>query len=652
MSFYVKDTTWKPATDLYVLSGAQWKQVTEGYVLNSGSWQKFWQLAPSPTYLYNIYSIPSSGGYTTNTSSNTAGTVSAAGVEVTLLTAASAGYTIDYITADNSASINGLTITIQQSGTTSVSAVYTLLSYELNMYTVGDGSGITSPAADSNPHTFYYTNALTLSAGPSTGSKFTTWTLDGASVASLTSNPIIFPMPANNVAASATFELITSNIFSYAVPSSGGSISVDPGPDAPGGKWYYTTDVTFTATPSSGWSFDYFLLDESNIGSTNPSDPYGVGDGHSVSAVFTPDPITAVTFNPLTSGTYNAEDYKTVVVTQDDGAPATNYQWYSWNGSSYLALTGQNSNTYTIGTGYPYGTPDGDVYYFGVKLTNAAGTYPTGEGVYFEWAIIVPAPTVSITTNGTGTTDPAGPTESVAYNSSFSITATPDVSTDFSTWVADGISLGSPANTTQTFTMPANNVSLTAVFVEKSSDIFAYVVPNGSGSIDISPTSDAPGGKWYYTTNVTFTATPSSGWSFDRFQLDATNIGSTNPSDPYGVGSGHSVSAIFTANPITAVTFSPLTSGTYYEGDSKSVVVTQDDGAPATNYQWYYWGGSGYLELTGENSNTYTIGTGYPYGTPDGDTYFFAVKVTNAAGTYPTGEGVYFEWAITVLPDP
>lgn len=121
----------------------------------------------------------------------------------------------------------------------------------------------------------------------------------------------------------------------------------------------------------------------------------------------TPSPnlVTSVTFDPVTGGSYTIGNFQDVQVTANHYTPITAYQWYSWNGGSYVAMSGEIYPTFDLGYTTPPGTPSGNTYFYAVKLTNAAGV-----SGFFEWeidAIPVPTPTPTRTPTPTPTPTPA-----------------------------------------------------------------------------------------------------------------------------------------------------------------------------------------------------------------------------------------------------
>lgn len=630
MSFQVLNANaWKPVTDFYVLSSTQWKQVIEAYVLDGGVWKQFWTAG---TYLYSIFSVPALGGYTKRNDNTTSGSVTGIGTEVTIVTAASAGYKFDSLSANNDATINGLVVTIQASGTTSISAVYALQSYDLNMYYVGDGTGTTDPDAAGNPHVFNYTDSLTLSAIPDIGSSFTTWVLNGATAVNLTTNPLIIPMPPNNLSVSATFEFITSDIFTTVVPAGVGTLTIDPAADAPGGKWYYTTQITATAVVTN----PYYAFQEIIIDATTglPNDTsIQVASGHSISAVFTALATATITSSVSTNGGPTPLNPGTISITP--AAPTSNIYVQTTD----ITATATPAAYYD----FAYFDIDGGIYYD--NPYPPTGNFAVGGGhtiiaVFTVW----PTLTTAVSGTGGGTIDPSPGSVYVQPSSSISVLATPNANYSFAYFDVDGSIITSNPYVDG---IGAGH-TVTAAF-EIWPTLTTDVSGTGGGTIDL----DTNGSPIYVepASSITINATADSGYTFAYFDVD----GSPQYSNPYsdGIGGGHTVIAAFTPDPITSVTFDPATSGTYYESDAKSVTVSASDGAPVTGYQWHYWSSvSGYVPITGANLNTYSIGTGYPVGDPTGDEYYFGVTITNAAGTFPTSDPYVFEWSIFVLPDP
>ena len=135
-----------------------------------------------------------------------------------------------------------------------------------------------------------------------------------------------------------------------------------------------------------------------------------------------------------------------------------------------------------------------------------------------------PSTTYNITVNtsggGTASTASASAT-SAAAGANITLTATAGANYHFVNWTAEGVNISNATSPTgASFTMPSNAVTVTANFSQNSSTDHTITVTNdghGTGRTDHATAScDAL---------VQLSATPSSGWIFDRWTTeDAIDI--------------------------------------------------------------------------------------------------------------------------------
>ena len=118
---------------------------------------------------------------------------------------------------------------------------------------VASGQGSVSPSCPSPVSCQQAVGSpVSVTATPSSGWQFTSWTLSGASCSSgSTTNPCQFNMPSNSVTVSVTFTQLTFILITR-VDSGTGTVS----PSYPSGEMENAgTPITVTATASSGWVF-------------------------------------------------------------------------------------------------------------------------------------------------------------------------------------------------------------------------------------------------------------------------------------------------------------------------------------------------------------------------------------------------------------
>lgn len=181
----------------------------------------------------------------------------------------------------------------------------------------------------------------------------------------------------------------------------------------------------------------------------------------------------------------------------------------------------------------------------------------------------------SVSPSGGGTITPASGTYNDGTN--LTITAEPASGYRFDQWSGDAIGTSS----TVTLTMDSDK-SVTANFIAQY-NLTTSASPSGGGTI-------TPGGVYDKGSLVTITASPTSGYRFDRWSGDATGTSSTVT---LTMDSDKTVTANFiaqytlttSASPSTGGTITPA-GGTYDEGSL--VIITAN---PAVGYRFDHWSG-------------------------------------------------------------
>ena len=253
---------------------------------------------------------------------------------------------------------------------------------------------------------------IELTATPAEGYTLDYFTLDGARI-----NGDTFIMPARNVEVSAVF---TANAYSITVVQpTGGTVSASATSAAAG------TTIELTATPAEGYTLDYFTLDGERINGNTFSMP---ARNVEVSAVFTANAYSITVVQP-TGGTVSASATSatagtTVKLTAN---PAEGYTL------DYFTLDGERIN------GDTFSMPARNVEVSAVFTANA-----------YSITVVQPA-------NGTVSASKL----SAFFGEAVELTAVPDEGYELSHYVVNGA-----ANNGGTFTMPARDVIVTAVFTK------------------------------------------------------------------------------------------------------------------------------------------------------------------------------------------
>ena len=331
-------------------------------------------------------------------------TFATAGTTIELTATPAEGYTLDYFTLDGER-INGDTF-IMPARNVDVSAVFTANAYSITVVQPTGGT-VSASATSATAGT-----TIELTATPAEGYTLDYFTLDGARI-----NGDTFIMPARNVEVSAVF---TANAYSITVVQpTGGTVSASATSATAG------TTVKLTATPAEGYTLDYFTLDGARINGDTFIMP---ARNVEVSAVFTANAYSITVVQP-TGGTVSAS--------------AT-----SATAGTTIELTANPAEGYTL----DYFTLDG------ARINGDTFIMPARN---VEVSAVFTANAYSITV-----VQPTGGTVSASKLSAFfgeavELTAVPDEGYELSHYVVNGA-----ANSGGTFTMPARDVIVTAVFTK------------------------------------------------------------------------------------------------------------------------------------------------------------------------------------------
>ena len=278
--------------------------------------------------------------------------------------------------------------------------------YSINVVQPANGS-VAASATSATAGT-----TIELTATPAEGYTLDYFTLDGERI-----NGDTFIMPARNVDVSAVF---TANAYSITVVQpTGGTVSASATSATAG------TSVKLTANPAEGYTLDYFTLDGARINGNTFSMP---ARNVEVSAVFTANAYSITVVQPA-GGTVSAS--------------AT-----SATAGTTIELTATPAEGYTL----DYFTLDGE------RINGDTFIMPARN---VEVSAVFTANAYSITV-----VQPTGGTVSASKLSAFfgeavELTAVPDEGYELSHYVVNGA-----ANNGGTFTMPARDVIVTAVFTK------------------------------------------------------------------------------------------------------------------------------------------------------------------------------------------
>jgi hypothetical protein len=364
--------------------------------------------------------------------------------------------------------------------------------------------------------------------------------------------------------------------------------------------WYTEGDnVSPTAQPDTGWSFDHWELDGVNVGDMNPYTVMMDTD-HTLTAVFVADKHSLTitvdgsgTTDPA-SGSYQ---YDAGSIVEVDAQAATGWSFDHWE------LDGVN-----VGSAASYSVTMDDDYTLTAIFKQDS---PPSQPIYYDLMIGI---------EESGTTTPSPGSHTYTEGSTVVVDAQPDAGWMLNYWELDGVNIGS----TDPYTVTMNtDHTLIAVFEKIPQDSYVLTIAiTGSG------TTTPAAGTHLYTVGSTVTVTAQdtvTDWSFDHWELDGVNVGDANP---YTVtmDADHALTAIFEEEGIVDIidpiavagSDQTVTSGTncVFDGGGSS------DSVGIVTYEWDF----------GDD----TTGTGrvttHTYATAG--TYTVTLTVWDAAGNF------------------
>ena len=441
------------------------------------------------SYIVSISNSPTAGGSVTGAGAK------AYGATVQLVAAANSGYTFDSwtvvsggVTLSSSASTTSFTM---PSNDVSIRANYNVNNYTLTVNPGGTtySGGYGTSKAVTAPDTLYtvtynYNGSGQTENNVSVLRSFTNWTLTGSgSIDSTTAKSVTYTYGIGNGTLTASY---------------GNGTVVLPNPTREGYTFngWYTASSGGTEVGAGGAGYtvngDITLYAQWGINSSsvtvNPGGLTYTGDYGTTKSITAPTDSYTVTYNYNGNGVSNSQV----------SAPKTFSNWIL-SGSGSISSTTANPTTYTYGTGNGtltaiYGTGTVTLpettrsgYTFsgwytassgGTKVGDAGANYEVNSNItlYAQWQNA--GYTVSVTSSPTagGTVTGAG---TKIFGNTVELTASPNAGYTFSSWtvVSGGVTLLSTTSTTS-FTMPSNNVSITANFVEK--DYTLTVMPGNT----------------------------------------------------------------------------------------------------------------------------------------------------------------------------
>jgi len=366
------------------------------------------------------------------------------------------------------------------------------IEYDLAISSTAGGS-VTTPGEG----TFAYNTGAVVSlvANPLSGYRFVNWTGDVGTVANVNAASTTITID-DRYFITANFEELPPVQYDLTISSTAGGSVTTPGE----GTFAYGagTAVSLVATPLSGYRFVNWTGNMGTVANVNAaSTTIIVNDNYSITANFEQIEGTyytltmAVTGSGSTSPAVGQHSYAAGTDVYITASPASGYRFVNWT-----APAGSFENA------------------------NAAETTFTMPGqhvtVTAHFEVAVPYALTMVVT-GSGLTSPVVGQHTYTAGTTVQISASPASGYYFSHWTAAAGSFTNASSATTTFTMPAQDVTVTAHFVEgppvPPDEHALTMTVTGSGS-----TSPVVGQHTYTAgTTVQISASPASGYYFSHW---------------------------------------------------------------------------------------------------------------------------------------
>ena len=460
----------------------EWQVTSPSSVLSIGEDNKFTMPAQNVT----VKAIFEKINYNITATNDGNGTGSASplsavmGEEVTLTATPNAGYHFKEWQVTEPSS--GLSVSednkfIMPAQNVTVKAIFEKTNYSITVKSDGNGTG------SANPLSAVMGEEVTLTATPNAGYHFKEWQVTESSSGLSVSEDNKFIMPAQNVTVKAIFEKTN---YSITVKSDGnGTGSANPLSAVMG------EEVTLTATPNAGYHLKEWQV-------TEPSSGLSIGEDNK---------FTMPAQNVTVKAIFEKISYSITVINDGNGTGSA---------SPFSAVMGEEVTlTATPNTGYHFKewqvTEPSSGFIIGEdnKFTMSAQDV-TVKAVFEKTSYSI---TVTNDGNGTGSASPL----SAVMGDKITLTATPDIGYHFKEWQVTSPSSVLSIGEDNKFTMPAQNVTVKAIFEKINYNITVTNDGNGTGSA--SPTSAVMGEE------VTLAVTPNAGYHFKEWQVTEPSSG-------------------------------------------------------------------------------------------------------------------------------
>lgn len=424
-------------------------------------------------------------------------------------------------------------------GNATVTANFGTSSYTLTTAVSPSGGGTVTAGGS-----VAYQGTKSLTATPSSGYSFSSWSKTAGTLSSTTSNPTTFTMGTSNATVTANFTKNNYTLTTTVSPSGAGSVTA-------GGTLAYQGTKSLTATAGTGYTFSSWSKTAGTLSSTtsNPT-TFTMGAGNAtVTANFTANNYTlTTTVSPAGAGSVTAGGSVAYKSTKSLTATAsTGYTFSSWSKTAgTLSSTTSNPTTFTM------------------PASAATVTANFTANSYTLTTTVSPA--------GGGTVTAGG---SIAYKGTKSLTATPSAGYTFSSWSKTAGTLSSTTTNPTTFTMPASAATVTANFTKIDYTVTTGVSPSGSGTLSSNKATAQIGDS------VTLTPSAARGYTFSSYTTDPsvtiTNNQFTMPA------SNITITANFTFTPSRST--GTLNKQSYSGGETAVLTIDPDSASLTHRYK-------------------------------------------------------------------
>ena len=446
----------------------------------------------------NYYTLTVSKG--TGGSSVSGGGSVAFGSSNSISATAASGYKFKNWTSNNGgtfANANSASTTFTMpAGAVTVTANFELNQFSLTTTVSPSGTGTVTQGG-----TITVGGTKSLTASPSTGYSFSSWSKTSGTLSSTTSNPTTFTMGTSNATVTANFTINSYTLTTAVSPSGGGSVTS-------GGSLNYNATKSLTATASTGYTFSSWSKTAGTLSSTtaNPTTFTMGTSAATVTANFTHNQYTlTLSKSPSAGGTVTGggTKYYNDSVTIKANA-ATGYTFKNWTTSSGGTIASATSATTT------YTMPNG----------NATVTANFTHNTYTLSKSSSPSAGGTITLGKT----------SCYYGDVVSISATAATGYTFSGWTTTSGTIASASSASTTITMSTSNATVTATFTQNSYSVSKAVSPTGTGSFNVNKSSA------HYQDTITMSSiSPNTGYQFSSWSTSpAVTVSNNSFSMPNG----------------------------------------------------------------------------------------------------------------------